>query len=197
MNSWTISYAAGCENCRQANMFISVLISNNEIESLSRTELQEKIDQSTITCPECGEEGYMNILFFKINDIIYDMEYPPVNGRITLEAEKRNGQIVTCKLVPNTNGFGSYDCLNTLNTIQKNLALFHNNWLTNEKRNPDSFQSRTDGVFWFPVKFIDEPPYISIKGYSSQGFSFEEMNSLILKLRREITDVLTRNNMLY
>ena len=197
MNYRTINYAAGCKNCRRANMFATVLMSDVEIESLSRTELQEEIDQSTITCPECGEEGYMNILFFKINDIIYDMEYPPVNGRITLEAEKRNGQIVTCKLVPNANGFGSYDCLNTLNTIQKALAFFHNNWLTNENRNPDSYQSRPDGVFSFPVKFIEEPPYISIKGYSSRGFSLEEMNSLILKLRREITDDLTRNNMLY
>lgn len=139
MNYQNIQYAAGCKNCRRQNVFIITFMSEEDNEPLSRTDLLEEIDLSKIVCADCGRRGFMKILFFKINDLIYDMENPPKDGFITLEAKKSNGKIMGGILRPSLDGFGSYDCLNSLNIIEERLASFHNNWLLNENRNPNNF----------------------------------------------------------
>ena len=197
MRTLVLEYAVGCRNCKLADRYVTSLLFREEIPELSRGFLMEEMNQTEMRCPQCRQIGYMQILFFKVNGIIYDMEYPPKNGFITLEVKKSNNEIISGELFPSVNGFGSYDCLNSLTVIHERLRFFHNNWLSNENRDPTKFQSFKDGDFRFPVRFLDEPPYISTKGYVSKGFSFEEMNSIISKLRRTIMNSLKENNMLY
>lgn len=197
MNSKVIIYAAGCKYCRTSDQYLNSIISREEMPVLSRSFLMEEIDPHEMCCLNCGEKGGISILFFKIDDLYYDMQFPPRNGFISLEAEKSNGQIKNGRLIPTVNGFGSYDCLNTLNIIQKRLEYFHSNWLSNQNINPNNFQSLPDGVFSFGTKLMDQPPYITTQGYFSRGFSFEDMKKLIGKLRIEITDDLNGNYMLY
>jgi hypothetical protein len=170
---------------------------DNDDEPLSRSDLLEEAEPHRIVCPSCHERGHMRILFFKLNDMYYDMEYPPKKGFVTLEVKKRNNEIISGELFPSVNGFGSYDCLNALTVIRERLAFFHNNWMSNKNPDPARFKSLSDGDFSFPVQLLDEPPYISTKGYSSKGFSFEEMNNFIRNLKQTITDNLTENSMLY
>jgi hypothetical protein len=192
-----VNYAAGCRNCRVANKYQITLMSEEQITNPSRLDLVEEIDQNIMVCTNCGKRGNMLILFFKVDNIIYDMQTSPKNGKIQLHGKKSNLKIHSCELVADIDNLSPYDYLNSLYIFQTELSIRREKYLLSENPNPKYLQSFDDGNFIFTAKLNDGPPYIISYGYFATGFSYEEINEVIYTKRKEIQYKLTEANMLY
>lgn len=53
----------------------------------------------------------------------------------------------------------------------------------------------TDGSFTFSAKIQDEPPYAIPFGISTYGFSYDEIDKILIDLNEQIRTRLRENNM--
>jgi hypothetical protein len=167
------------------------------MESLSREDLDENVDENEVSCPDCERSGAIRIVFFKINDLIIDMQRNPLKGRINLNGKKINSQLDSCDLGADNREFSLYDFLNALTIFDSELSKLRAKNLANEQGELQTLKSETEGSFIFSAKLNDESPYIIPFGVSTYGFSYEEIDRILMDLRKETKARLEQSNMPY
>jgi hypothetical protein len=197
MYNRVINYTGLCRNCRHINNFSSILRSEYEIDNLSREEFVENFDENIQPCPDCGRDGMMHFLFFRLNELIIDLRNEPQTGRIILQGQKLKSQLRSCDLGADDSNFGLYDYYNALTIFDKELAKLRAKNQDNEQGSLETLKSESDGSFTFSAKFSDEPPYIIPFGVSTYGFSYEEIKKILMDLRRDIKSQLQQSRIPY
>jgi hypothetical protein len=179
------------------NNFSSVIWSEDEIDNLSREELSENVDENEVNCPDCGRSGTVGTVFFKLNDLIIDMQRSTQKGRITLNGSKANSILNSCDLGADNGEFSFYDYLNALTIFDTELTKLREKNQSNEQGGLQTLKSEPDGGFIFSAKLNDESPYIIPFGVSTYGFSYEEIDRILMDLRKETKARLEQSNMPY
>lgn len=197
MYSRVIQHTGICRSCRHLNNFSSVIWSEDEIDNLSREELSENVDENEVTCPDCGKSGAIRTVFFKLNDMIIDMQHEPKKGRITLNGTKANSQLDSSDLGADNGEFTLYDYLNALTLFDDELRKLQIKNQSNEQGELQTLKSEPEGSFIFSAKLNDESPYIIPFGVSTYGFSYEEIDRILRDLRKQTKARLEQSNLPY
>ncbi len=197
MNTRVIHYTGGCRNCRGLNNFSTLIVSEEEMNSLSRDELVDTIDENQESCPDCGRRGTIKIFIFKIGNLIYDMQTSPQSGRITLRAEKENSNLETCELGADNSSLSFYDYYNALAIFDNELETLRTKNQSSEQGELQTLQTLPKGGLIFSAKLNLESPYIIPFGVSMYGFSYEEVYKILSDLKQQIRTRLKEGNMPY
>jgi len=187
-----VNFKAACNSCRSLSDFSTVIMTADDVDVFDKSDLIDTIDESSQTCPNCGKQGNMQILTFQVGNLIYDLQNPSQFGRFVLRAEKTNNEIGKCELASDNNSFTPYDYLNAISIFEDELTSKRNN--ETDKIEKELF-SQKDGTLFFSAKTQDDNPFIIPFGFSTYGFSYEEISKILTDLRSELRKSLKNNNM--